>query len=352
MLSYLLSALACFVSFMFLGPRPCLGGGQAPPYEASIAVMGTVGKVQIWGLPEREARAVSEEIFTVWKDVDKTMSLYKPQSDLVALNNHAGQAPLTVSRDLIRILRLARIYEKRTGGIFDVRVGRLMELWGLGVVPRDGMPGRPEIIRTLRQAKRAQVVLYPAEGQVQIRGDGAKIDLGGIAKGYALDKSCDRLRARGVPKALLDLGGQLMLWNPPPEGWIIGVREPGSDNIVGTLCIKKTCSISVSSQEERFRFRGKMRIGHVLDMRTGRPVRRRGSLSVVAVSATQADVLSTAFLVAGEEGAKTLLKDFPDIQVLRVMPAARDGGENHSWRFWESRGMEKLFSARKSSMNF
>ena len=318
------------------------------PFERSCIVMGTIGKAQIWGLDEARAEALCQKVFQEWKEVDQTMSLYKPTSDLMRLNEHAGQNPITVSDDLIEILQQAKDYAMRTQGIFDVRIGELMDLWGLGVAPRKRAPAPGELASARMRSRRAEIYLNPATHQAAIRDALLKIDLGGIAKGYALDKTCQLLLKSKAQAALLDLGGQLMVYHPPAEGWLIGVRKPGNpEEIVGTLKIQSTCSISTSSQEDRFRMLGRIRLGHVIDPRTGHPVRARGSGVVVASTATQADVLSTVLLVRGMDRMGALLKDFPGVELLRIVP-----DKKNRWRYWQSSGIQKIFRPQKTAVAF
>lgn len=335
---------ACLAVALFLLAASSRASGISEKYyEASVAVMGTIGRVQIWGWEESRASKACEEVFAVWRRVDRTMSLYKPSSDLVRLNNHGGQGPMEVSPELMEVLARSREYASRTGCVFDARIGPLMDAWGLGVVPRKGPPpGSEEVAAAKRRAESGDIILHAAGRQAELTGAGMKVDLGGIAKGYALDKACGLLREMGVERAVLDLGGQLLVYNPPPEGWQMGVREPGdAGRIIGILNVTRTCSIAASSQEDRFILQGNARMGHVLDPRTGRPVSRRGALTVVAPTAVEADALSTAFFILGEKGTIPLLADFPGVEVL----AAEE--KKGRWSVWKSPGMEKLFSPRE-----
>ncbi len=320
-------------------------GDKAPAYEASIIVMGTIGRVQIWGLDDKRAHDLAEQAFTLWKQIDQRMSLYKPSSELVRLNENAGKRPVEISDQMVEILSMSAQYTSQTRGIFDVRVGALMDAWGLGVVSRQNLPGKKEILQTQQRMCRAKILLYPKKKQALITESGVKLDLGGIAKGFALDKACELMRGAGASRAILDLGGQLMVFHPPAEGWKIGIREPGqSEKIIGTLTVRHTCSISTSSQQDRFVKKGKKRFGHVLDPRSGYPVQRDGAVTIVARSATQADVLSKVFLIASQAEMKDMLSAFPDTQILSVMPES----PGTSWRIWQTPGMETMLLPQRN----
>jgi FAD:protein FMN transferase len=289
--------------------------------------------VKIWHPRATASHRACQEVFRIWQDVDETMSLYKPASDLVALNNHAGKGVMSVAPSLMEVLQEAQKYSQKTRGRYDMRVGRLMDYWGMGV-ETDRVHGQSTQEHTQEKIPSApQVFLYPSLGKAALHAH-TKLDLGGIAKGYALDKAAQALRQRHVERAILDLGGQLFILNPPAEGWSIGIREPGNvQRIVGTLRIKETCSIGVSSQEDHFIQRGGESLGHVMDPRDGLPVSQEGSTSVIAPTATQADALSTAFLMATPQEISALLRDFPAVEVLRVTAK-----ENGHWQIWREKG--------------
>lgn len=345
--TFMLSRFVALIAVLFWLGR-CHAAQIDPsvaPYEESVLIMGTVGRVQIWGLSKEKARRLCEAIFLSWKEVDSTMSLYKPASDLVRLNEHAGKGPVTVSSDLIDILIKAQAACAKTHGAFDVRVGALIELWGLGVHPREGVPTIAEVRRAAYKARHARIALDPIRCRAAITQTGVQIDLGGIAKGYALDKAAALVYRARAKRSLLDLGGQLMAIHPPPSGWVIGLREPGNpQGSIGTLRIRRTCSLSTSSQEDRFRKEGTIQRGHILDPRLGRPVSRSGSVSVLARSGTQADALSTAMLILKPQEAVSLLRQWEGVDVLRLQRVRAKGHGTNRWRIWQSPGMKKIFT--------
>ncbi len=285
--------------------------------------MGTVGKVQIWGLPPQEAKQAAQSIFAVWKSIDDTMSLYRPESDLCRVNAEAGGAPVRVSPDLVDILRMAREFNRRSRGLFDVRVGRLMDLWGLGVQGDTGAaipPAAAEVQETLLAMQSAVVETDAREQTARISRAGVLLDLGGIAKGYALDASAEILKPfKKRVSAILDLGGQLLLLNPPAQGWKVGIREPGSDQrMLGAVTIRRSCSLATSSQADRFVETGGKRYGHVLNPLSGEPSGRTGSVLVTAANAVEADVLGKVLFLADEAQAKRLLRDFSGVEMVTV----------------------------------
>lgn len=311
-----LSALAC----------------AAPPlveFSDGRPAMGTILEITLHAEAAALARETLAELFALAARLDATLTLYDPQSGLSRLNRAAGRGPIEVDPELAQILEASVGYSRVTKGSFDVTVRPLVALW-----TQAGQTGVPPSAGELARA-RALV----GAGQIRVEGsrvalarEGVSVDLGGIAKGWALDRMLPLLRERGIARALLDFG-QSSLWalGAPPgtEGWRLLVRGPG-DGALGVLTLSDQALSVSGSLAQRVEIEGR-RYGHVLDPRSGLPLERRRQALVVARNAALAEALSKALLILGETEGVALVAAQPGCQGMLV---DADGGswETPGWR--------------------
>ncbi len=289
-------------------------GATEGPVAATRAelVMGTVARIT---LPDGRRNDAFEAGFAALRRVDASMSLYRPDSALVRVNTHAARHPEPVDEDLFACLARAREISATTDGAFDVTVLPLLRAWG-GYPDLAHLPaGRPDAVGWdgLSLDARARTVRF--------RRNGMGVDLGAIAKGFALDRARAALVAADVQRALLDLGGQLvLLGSGGASGWRVAVREPADpETTLGVLVLEGDRSVSTSGNYARdFAAEGWRAHSHVFDPRTGRAVRPGLAVTVWAADATTADALSTALLVLGPEGAPDVLTRVPGVGALFV----------------------------------
>jgi thiamine biosynthesis lipoprotein len=287
------------------------GCASRAPVERKWPVMGTFATVSVRG-PEAAADAARD----AFDRVNRTMSNWDPDSDLSRLNAQArrGAAPVE-DPDLLACLARAFEAARATDGAFDPTVGPLMSLWGYRPRARR-VPGESEIDATLAHVGYTRVRLDG--GTLRFEDPGMEIDLGGIAKGCALDLARERVLAAGATSALLDLGGNLMAVGRPPSGrfWEIGVKDPRDpQRLAGVVAIVEG-SVSTSGNYEN--------PGHLMDPRTGRSARTDVvAATVVAPSGAQADALSTALCVAGSAAAPAILARFPEARAVLFLEDGR-----------------------------
>jgi len=232
-------------------------------------LMGTFCSVDAWGpAPDAAVAAAFDEIDR-W---DRVLSLYKKESELAALNASAGTGPFRVSADLYAATEAALRLARETGGAFDPTI--------LPVLRRG-----PEALPLVGWAR---VRLDPAARTIELPRAGMGLDFGGIGKGWALDRAAAVLRARGVARAFLNFGGQILALGPAEDGGDWSVVLPGRAEPLRV----RDASVSTSGDEER--------PGHISSPFDGRPVRRAVSATAVLPRATDADAWSTALYVLGK----------------------------------------------------
>jgi thiamine biosynthesis lipoprotein len=274
-------------------------------------VMGTIARVTL-SEPRDEA---FEAAFAALRRVDAAMSLFKPESALVRVNLHAARHAEAVDDELYECLARARALSEITDGAFDPTILPLLRSWG---AYRDLVhlpPGRVDAVGW------GGLRLDPAAHTVRFAREGMAVDLGGIAKGYALDRARAALLAVGARRGIVDLGGNLALLGDGPDGgWRIAVRDPAApEGSVGTVVLDRDVAVSTSGNYARdFAAEGWRTPSHIFDPRTGRPVRPGLAVTVWTRDAADGDALSTALLVIGPAGAEEVLARVPGAGALFV----------------------------------
>jgi thiamine biosynthesis lipoprotein len=297
--------LPILIALGVLGRAPAAAGTRAELVMGAIATITTV---------DDRSEAV-EAAFAELRAADAGMSLYRPDSALVRVNRHAAEHAEPVDDPLFACLARARALSAASDGAFDVTILPLLRAWG-------GYPDLAHLAATRADAVGWSGLVLDADARtVRFARAGMGIDLGGIAKGFALDRARAALAAAGVRRAVLDLSGNLaLLGSGPADGWRVAVTDPSAPaTTLGVLTLGPDQAVSTSGNYQRdFAVEGWRTPSHVYDPRTGRPVRRDLAVTVWAPDAATADALSTALLVLGPDDANDLLRREPEAGVLFV----------------------------------
>jgi thiamine biosynthesis lipoprotein len=278
--------------------------------------MGTVAELRVYRASDATAaRAALEAALAELREIDRLMAVQRADSDVSRANRAAFERPVAVDRRVIEVLQASLEMSRLTGGAFDVTVLPTVLAWGFDG-PRPHRPATSPL-----PAGHGTVIVDGPASTVRFTSARTGVDLGGIAKGYALDRARDILRARGVTSAWLDLGGEVATLGAPPDGghWRLGVRHPRRPGAVLGIVAVGEAAVSTSGDAERYVEDAEGRAGHVIDPRTGRPAHRLLLATVVARSAMLADALSTAAIVMGEEAFLALARRL-DVQAVLGTP--------------------------------
>jgi thiamine biosynthesis lipoprotein len=318
----LLAALALFA---------CAAPPPPPLVEFSDGrpVMGTILEITLFAPAGPGAPATLDELFALASRLDASLTIYDPNSDVSRLNRSAGHGAIAVPPELTRILEASVAYSALTRGAFDVTVGPLVALW-----TRAGQTG---VLPSARELAHARALVGASQievagAQAALTHEGVSVDLGGIAKGWALDRMLPLLRERGIERALLDFG-QSSVWalGAPPgaAGWRLLARGP-DESALGVLTLVDQ-ALSISGSLGQWSLIGGRRFGHVLDPRSGVALERRRQALVVAPDATLAEALSKGLLILGESEGIALVAAQPGCEGMLV---DADGGswETPGWR--------------------
>jgi thiamine biosynthesis lipoprotein len=289
--------------------------------EEARYVMGTIATVSVSAPGEAAALAALDAAWAAFALVDARMSNWRDDSDLARVNAEAAARPVMAPGDLLKVVAAALYWAVETDGAFDPTVLPLLRAWGLqGGAPRE--PDAHELARTLAVTGARHVRVDTVAGTIGFAREGVALDLGGIAKGYALDVAQKAMLESGATAGVLDLGGNLLVFgHGERQAAIVAPDDP--ESVVGEIAVGNG-AVATSGQYERFVEVAGRRRGHILDPRTGAPVAREGSVTVVAPTGLEADALSTALFVLGPDKAATLLARHPGASAVFVMP--REGG--------------------------
>jgi thiamine biosynthesis lipoprotein len=322
------------IAISLILPCPARGvepDGELTRFEFAETHMGSEFKVVLYTADESVARSASRAAFTRIAALDATLSDYQPESELMRLCGRAGGPPVPVSADLFDVLDRSRVMFERSEGAFDVTVGPVVRLWRRARRDRK-MPDPERLAQARALVGSDKMRLDPRARTVQLLQPGMKLDLGGIAKGYACEQAIAVLARDGITRALVAGAGDIVVGGPPPgaEGWTIGIgplESPGSPP--RRFLSVKHAAVSTAGDAERFVEIDGKRYSHIVDPRTGLGVIDRCSVTVVARDGATADSLDTAAYALGPRRGLALVEATPGAAALIVRSTG--GGETETF---------------------
>lgn len=308
-LAALLAASACAPS----APEPGV-------VEAEHRAMGSAWRIAVWTADRERAGRATSDAFDEVDRLESILSVWREDSDVQRLNAAAGRGPVPVGPDTRAVLRAAEEASRLTDGAFDVTFGVLSDVWRFDHDQDNRVPSPSEVTARLPLVDHAAVVVDEASGTAEIRRAGVRVHLGGIGKGYAVDRAVAILLNAGFHDFLIQAGGDLYAAGRRGDrAWRVGLQDPrgGPDDSFATIELKDE-TFSTSGDYERFFMQDGLRYHHLLDPRTGQPARACRSVTVLARSALAADWLSTGVFILGPERGMALIEALPDTEAVIV----------------------------------
>ncbi len=313
----------------------------------SFHSMGTMAGITLGAAYADRIESVTEHIRAIFDRMEREMSAYRPDSAISELARMAGAAPVAVSKDTFRVLDLCRHFGNLSDGAFDYTVFPLASLWGFnGARAPMTIPSDQSIRERLKLVDYRRLVLHDGTAFLPILG--MAVDVGGIAKGYAVDRACDYCLGAGIEDFLIDFSGNVRAFGRPSrkEGWQIGVRDPfDRSRILGKLTLPSGLAVATSGSYERYVEIMGEQFSHIIDPRTGYPVTGTASVTVLCADAVTADALSTAFFVVGLKGSSELLKKVSSVELL-IVP------DRYPADLLLTPGLDKILTTPKSARRF
>jgi FAD:protein FMN transferase len=308
----LIAAVAAFALTSACGQPPAV---PQLVKRAGLA-MGSSLELTAWTADQRAADEAFRAVFAEFDRLDQMMSVWKPNSDIVRLNEAAGEHPVPVAAETIEVLERARTISELTGGKFDVTWGALSDLWKFDQDQDNTVPDPQEVKRRLPLINYRDLLVDKGARTAFLTRRGMRAHLGGIGKGYAVERSVAILHAAGLRDFMIQAGGDMYVGGRRGDRpWRLGIQDPRGprDATFGTVELSDA-TFSTSGDYERFFMKDGRRYHHIIDLTTGQPARASRSVTIVAPSATLADGLSKAVFVLGAPEGMALIERVPGVE--------------------------------------
>lgn len=300
-----LSFTFCTLSFSFI-----TGCQKQELHKESRIIMGTFAGVK--STDERAARIAFDEI----KRIEDLMSKYKEDSEVWKLNKRGR---ISASPDVMYVIKKAKEIWLLSNGAFDITVGPLMDLWGFSD-KKYSPPSPAQIKRALKITGLDKVIVNEANNSIRFNASGMKIDLGAVAKGYAIDCAVKKLKENGITSAIVRVGGEIYaLGTKAGRPWVIAIRSTDKKGFAGTLEMVDR-AVSTSGNYEQFFIKDGIRYTHIINPKTGMSANSGvAGVTVLAPDCLTADALATAIFVLGEDKGRALAKKIPGAQIKLII---------------------------------
>jgi thiamine biosynthesis lipoprotein len=273
-------------------------------YEHTILAMGTTARLGVYAANERVANAAITKAFNELKRLESIFSVFDASSELSRINREAGEHAVRVSDEMIEIVSQSLTLSDISGGAFDITVEPLMELWGFRNASKvlDRLPTEQEVQSAMKFVGPQMIELDTKDMTIALKSKGAKLDLGGIAVGFALDRMETILRNEGIENAFLDISGDIIALGTPEHelrGWSVAVPDPNENGKLVYQTLLSNNALATSGSYETYVVYQAMKFGHIMDPKEGRSAHKVLSTTAIARKGMTVDGLSTASFVTG-----------------------------------------------------
>ncbi|MDI6902211.1 MAG: FAD:protein FMN transferase [Methanocellales archaeon] len=275
-------------------------GGKEKPYilESTHSIMGTSVMMAVIHSDVENAKKAMDLAFDEMYKINDLMSVYKENSEVGVLNRNGFYEG--ASADTIHVIERANHHSELSDGAFSIAVLPILELW------KKGIPAEAEIEETLELLDHENIVIE--DGNIRFKKDGMGITLGGIAKGYAVDKAIEVLKQNGIEHAIVSAGGDIRTIGDKADGvpWRVALRNPEDKKECITTI--ELCDKAIATSGNYERYLNEETTPHIINPRTGYPAQSLSSVTIIAENAMDADALSTAVFVLGAEEGMDLVE--------------------------------------------
>ena len=315
---YSIRAWVFYIEFamVVLIPAPARAAGDDGVITRERAMMGTQVLIKVVGEGTEDPSAAIEAAFGEISRLEGIMSNFMPSSEISQINDAAGSSPVFVSPELYSVIERAIYYSKLTDGAFDISFASVGRLWDFR---KQVVPSPDSIRKNLGLVDYRKIKLDPKTNGVMLERSGMEIGLGGIGKGYAVDRAMAILEENGIRNAMVMAGGDTLIrGSKGGEPWRVGLRDPNrKDGILAVLPLENQ-AISTSGDYERFFIKDGVRYHHILDTKTGYPAKACRSVTILAPDASTSDPLSTGVFVLGPEKGIALIEKLQGVEGIVV----------------------------------
>ncbi len=324
-----------FAIILVLFPASVRAQGDTTMYSVSVTkyLMGTTVETTAHSSDVNECKAALAAAYEEMQRVENVMSCQKDSSEISAINRSAGIHPVKVSYETVEMMKRAKAYCKKYNGVFDVTIGPLSDLWGFSEEKEIVLPPDKTIKKLDKLVDYRDIEIDEQDSTVFLKKKGMSIDLGGIAKGYAIDRGSAVLKNMGITNFILNAGGDLFV-SGKKDGkteWRVGIKHPRRTNDLAGAFDLKDYAVATSGDYERFKIINGKRYHHILNPATGYPGTLSESSTILAPTAEEADATATYVFLLGWK--KTLSDKSLDYPCLII---ASDGSIHYNQVFKEN----------------
>ena len=313
-MGFRLAAVLTCLAFVAALPR----AAHAEWHKRTDAIMGTRIYVELWDTDAAHGEASIDAVMAEMRRIDELMSHYKPESELSSINQHAADAPVVVDKELFDLIKLSTHYSEITAGAFDITYASVGYLYNY---PDHIRPTEAQIKAALPAVNWRNMKFDDAHHSVFFEHKGMRIDLGGIGKGYAVDRGIDILQKRGIQHAVVTAGGDSrIIGDHMGRAWLVAIRHPDDPTKVVTRIPLSDAAMSTSGDYERYFDENGVRYHHIIDPKTGHSASKVRSATVIGPTATQTDGMSKTAFVLGPEKALEIINRMPEYDAVFVAP--------------------------------
>ena len=305
-------------------------------FEFTQTEMAVPIRIVLYAADDTTAAEAARAAFSRFHDLNTLLSDYDPQSELRRLCDTSSEGkPVRVSDDLWRVLVRAIELSERSEGAFDVTVGPVVRLWRNARRTKE-LPTPKSLQAALSRVDYRWVRLHPEQQTVELLRPKMRLDLGGIAKGYAADEAIKAMRKRGITRMMVEAGGNIGLGDPPPErpGWRIGIAPPDAHSPARQYLWLSDVAISTSGDLWQHAVIDGVRYSHLIDPRTGMALSDHCSVTVVGPDGLSTDGLSAAVAILGPQQGLKLVESTPKAAafIVRVVDGVEQTFESQRWK--------------------
>ena len=294
------------------------GAARAEWITRDEAIMGTRCAVELWSDDHARGEAAITSVFDDMRRIDHLMSTWKEDTEISLVNREASKHPVKISEELFRLLQESVKYSELTHGAFDITYASVGYLYDF----KKGVhPDQQAISAALPGINWRHMLLDGKKLTVHFTRPGMRIDLGGIAKGYSVDRGIEILQKQGITRAMVNAGGDTrIIGDRFGKPWVVGIRDPDHEGKTFLRIPLTDTAFSTSGDYERYFDEDGKRFHHIIDPKTGDSARKCRSVTIISGTATRTDALTKSVFIMGPEEGIEFIDSLSDVDAVAVAP--------------------------------
>ena len=285
-------------------------------YKADRAIMGTAIHVELWHSDKNFAKENIDRVISEMHRIDSLMSPFKKDSELSLINQQAAKSPLKISSELFKLIQKSISISKLSKGAFDITFSSVGQFYDYR---KKRTPSKDELSKNLKKINYKNIKLNKNNQTIFFTQAGTRIDLGGIAKGHAVDSAIKILQQHGIKQAMVSAGGDTrIIGDKGGRPWYVGIRHPRDKTKSAVVLPLSQTAISTSGDYERFFIKDNVRHHHIIKPSTGDSARELRSVSILGIDSTTVDALSTTVFILGLNKGMKLVSSLKNTEAIII----------------------------------